>query len=357
MLNRAVEADTKLAVAWARLSEAYWLRYQETRRETFREEARRALAKALLLAPGLPVVQYTRGRGLLVEKKYQEAKEVLEQVVAKTPGMDLAWANLGPVYRELGDYGKARHAVETAIDLNPEYFRHRVYLGLLLYKFGEFDRSAAAYQKATELNRASFSAWNGLATTYLAMHRFLDAETASTQSIRIDENATGFSNLGTVYYYENRLEDAVTNYTRATELDPGAADTWGNLGDALTMLKRDKDARAAYGRAVEAARLEAERVPTDPRAHIMLGLYCARARDRECASGERDRAANMQPASLEILFRSAVVYSIFGETEKALDRLEKAVKLGLSKSEIANHPDLIPLHGNPRYQKILDMAS
>jgi len=357
MLNRAVEADPRLTVAWARLSEAYWLLFQETRRESSRDEAKRTLAKAVHLDAALPEVQYTRGRGLLAEKKYKEAREVLEPVVREAPGMDLAWANLGPVYRELGNYDQARRAIETAIRLNPPYFRHQVYLGLLLYKFGEFDRSVAAYRKATELNPASFSAWNGLATNYLSMHRFVDAQSAATKAIQCDdENATGYSNLGTAYYFQNKLEDAAKSYARATDLDPGVADGWGNLGDALTMLKREQEARTAYARAVEAARLQALQVPTDPRAHIMLALYCARVREKECAFRESGQAARMQPDSLEILFRSAVVYCIFGEMDEALDWLEKAVKLGLSKSEIENDPDLVPLHGNPRYQRILDLA-
>jgi tetratricopeptide (TPR) repeat protein len=356
MLNRAVEADPRLVVAWARLSEANWLRFQETRKESSRDEAKQALAKAMQLDPALPEVRYTRGRGLLAEKRYKEAREVLEPVVRETPGMDVAWANLGPAYRELGDYDKARRAIETAIKLNPGYFRHQVYLGLLLYKFGEMDRSFAAFRKATELNPASFSAWNGLATDYLAMYKFHDAETASLRSLQNDENATGFSNLGTAYYFQGKYEDAARSYRRATQLQPGKAETWGNLGDALTMLERGKEAGPAYLRALEEARRELQQLPNDPRAHSTLGLYCARTGDRECAYREIASVSAMQPDNLEVLFRSAIVYSVFGETEKALGTLERAVKLGLRKVEISNDPGFIPLHGNARYQSILDLA-
>ncbi len=357
MLHRATEADSNLAQAWAKLGEAYWVRYEETHGEPSREEANRAMAKALALSPEMPEVQYARGRGLLAEKKFGEAKDVLENVVKRAPQLDAAWANLEVTYRELGNYAQGLRAIQTAIRLNPKYFRHQVYLGLFLYKFGEDDGSIAACRKALELKPNSRMAWNGLGTTYLKVGRLTEAAAAFVESLKLEEDATSYSNLGTSHYFQGQFEDAVKNYERATELDPKDADHWGNLGDALTMLKRGSDAHTAYLRAAEAARAEAQRVPSDPRAHLMLGLYCARARDKDCAFKEGGRAALMQPGSSDILFRNAVIHCIFGEADEALDWLERAVKIGLTKVEIQNDPDLIPLHANPRYLKILELAS
>jgi len=357
MLHRATEADPNLALAWARLAEAYWLRYEQTRGESSREEANRAMDRALALNGELPEVQYARGRGLLAEKKYTEAKEVLEKVVKRDPGLDDAWANLGVTYRVLGDYAQGLRAIQTATKLNPRYFRHQVYLGLFFHEFSENDRAVAAYRKALELKPTSLSAWVNLGATYLKMSRPKDAATAMTESLKIEESARGYSNLGTTYYQLGQFDEAAKSYRRATELEPQNADWWGNLGDALAMLKQDNDAHAAYLKAAEDARIEAERVPNDPRAHSMLGLYCARARDKACALLEASRAAGMQPGSSDILFRNAVIHSIFGDVDGALDWLEKSVKLGLSKSEIQGDPDLVPLHDNPRYRKILELAS
>jgi eukaryotic-like serine/threonine-protein kinase len=357
MLHRATEADPNLAQAWARLAEAYWLRYEQTQLESSREEANRAMDRALALNGELPEVLYARGRGFLAEKKYTEAKEVLEKVVKRDPGLDDAWANLEVTYRVLGDYAQGLRAIQTAIKLNPRYFRHQVYLGKFFYEFSEYDRAVTAYRKALELKPTSLSAWVNLGATYLKLSRLKDAATALAESIKIEENALGQSNLGTTYYQLGQFEEAAKSYRRATELEPQNADYWGNLGDALVMLKQDNDAHAAYLRAAKDARIEADRVPTDPRAHSMLGLYCARARDKACALTEAKRAATMQPSSSDILFRNAVIHSIFGDVDGALDWLEKSVKLGLSKSEVQNDPDLVPLHDNPRYKRILELAS
>jgi hypothetical protein len=60
---------------------------------------------------------------------------------------------------------------------------------------------------------------------------------------------------------------------------------------------------------------------------------------------------------VQILLRGAKVYGILNEGERALDVLEKAVKLGLSKVEITSDPDLEVLRDNPRFQRLLVLAS
>ena len=357
MLHRATEADPNLVLAWARLEEAYWLRYEATYGPSSREEALLAKSKAEQLNPRMPEVRYASARGLIAEKKYQEGKSALEEVVKQDPNLDAAWAALAVADREANDYAGGLRAIQTAIKLNPRYFRHQIYLAKFLYEFGESDRAIQTCRKALELKPTSLTAWDMLGATYLKLGRFQDAATALVESLKIEEKASGFSNLGTSYYGLGKFDEAVNSYRRATELEPLNADHWGNLGDALQMLQREDEAHGAYLRAVEDARLEAERVPTDPRAHIMLGLYCARARDKECAIREGHRAARMQPERTDILFRNAVIHCIFGEVDEALNWLEKAVKLGLTKSEVQNDPDLIRLHGLPRYQKILELAS
>ena len=357
MLHRAVDQDPNFALAWARLGEAYWIRYGWTREASSREEATRAVEKAFQLDPNMPETQYARGRGLIAEGKYKEAREVLEKVVQRKPDLDIAWANLGTARRELGDYPNGLRALQTAIKLNPTNFRYQVNLGHFYYHFGEYDRAASAYRQALRLKPLSFVAWEGLGTADLQMGRPREAAEAFVESNKLEEHGSGFSNLGTAYYFLGNYEDAAGSYRRATELEPKSADHWGNLGDALRMLDKIQEAHAAYLQAVRNARDNVDLMPQDPRAHLMLGLYCARARDEACALSEGNQAAGLQPESSEALFRNAVIHCIFGKTDEALDWLEKAVRLGLTRAQIRNDPDLVPLHSLVRYQKILELAS
>jgi serine/threonine-protein kinase len=357
MLNRAVEKDPRSTQAWAALAEAYWIRYERDGESSSREEARRAVEKATLLGPGLAEVHNARGRGLTAEGDFAAAVSELKQAVKLKPDFDTAWANLGIAYRELGDgYQPGLKALQTAIRLNPGSFRHQVYLGLFHYRWGEYDEASKAYRKALELRPDSVTAWENLGAVLLQMHRPEEATRAFLESLRLEDRPSARSNLGTAYYYRGEYELAVENYQRAAEIEPRNADYWGNLGDALRMLKRDDEALDAYQRAVRCAREKKTLTPQDPGAHMTLGLYCARAGEESCALDEGSQAEAMQPENLDVVFTNAVILSILGRPEPALDKLEKAVRLGLTRARIENDPDLIRLRDLPRYRRILELA-
>jgi serine/threonine protein kinase len=357
MLHRAIEKEPGFAEAWAHLGAAYWIRYERTREASSRDEAIRAVQKALQIDPNLPEAQYAIGRGLIAEGKYEEAKAALEKAVKRKKDFDVAWANLGTVYQELDDYANALRALQNALKLNPRSFRNQIYLGLLYYHFGEHNRAVQAYQTALSLKPHSAIAWENLGAAYLQMGQLDQAIDALRKCLEIEKRPSALSNLGTVYYYQGKYEEAAGSYREATALEPKEADLWGNLGDALRMLHRDEEARTAYRQAVGRARENVALVPNDPKAHLTLGLYCARVRDEPCALKEGNLGAQLQPESSETLFRIAVIHCIFGRMNDALDWLEKAVRLGLTRVQIQNEPDLAPLKGNPRFQKILELAS
>jgi hypothetical protein len=65
----------------------------------------------------------------------------------------------------------------------------------------------------------------------------------------------------------------------------------------------------------------------------------------------------MQPDNAEIAFRAGIILTLAGRENEALDWLEKAVRLGLSRTQLEKDPDLSPLRAHPRFQRILELAS
>src|SRR5262249_51964020 len=145
---------------------------------------------------------------------------------------------------------------------------------------------------------------------------------------------------------------------QAARLEPGVSRHWGNQGDALEMLGRHPEAREAYLTAARLSGKEVELSPQDAEARSRHALYCARSGAEGCdALDEGERAEHDHPNNAEIVFRNAVILHILGRQDEALDRLEKAVHLGLSRSEIQNTPGMSDLSSSPRYQTILALAS
>jgi tetratricopeptide (TPR) repeat protein len=356
MFHRALEKNRTLAVAWAYLGEAYWTRFRRTREDSSRKQAEEAVEEALRLKPGLPDALNARGMGLIIVGQFTEARAVLEEAVRAKPDFDIAWANLGEACQQLDDYSAGLEALQNAIRLQPGRSRHHLMLGLFYDHFAEHDAAVRAYEKALEMAPDSIMGLNNLGSTLLILRRYEDAASAFQRSLELEERAAPRSNLGTACFFQGKYEEAVENYRRATELEPSRPDHWGNLGDGLQALGRATEARRAYAEAAVRARERLAATPLSPQEHMDVGYYCAKARQAECALAEGARAAELQPGNMSILFRNSVIQCILGRHEEALNWLEKAVRLGLTRAEIENEPDLSSLRRHPRYQKLVELA-
>ena len=358
MFHRAVDLDPENATAWAVLGEAYWRRYARWGGGSASgDEAGKAVSRALMLDPELAEAHHAKGYGFIVVGDYPAAAEELKLAVAGDNSLDRSWAILGLAYRKLGDYQSGLAALKKSVELKPGNFLHRIRLGKFYDRFSEHEAALVEFEQALILKPDSAMAWNNKGGTLLKLGRNGEAETAFHRAFAIEETASARSNLGTKYYFMGNYEKAVENYRRAGELDPESSVHWANLGDALKMLQRQAESVGAYRRAVEFARQEVSQKPGDAAAHADLGLYCARVGDTACALEEGRQAAELAPTSAETLFQVAIILHLAGVREDALSWLEEAVHLGLTRAGIENDPDLANLRDDPRYQRILSLAS
>ncbi len=281
---------------------------------------------------------------------------MLAKVVGSKPDFGLAWANLGEAHQQLGDYGAGFQALQKAIMLEPGRCTHYLLLGLFHDHFAEYDKAVSAYEKAVELSPDSTMGWNNLGTSLLVTERYEAAASAFLRSLEIEERGPARSNLGTTYFFQGEYEKAVENYRKAAGLNPDNPEHWGNLGDGLQMIGSARKAREAYSRAADLARERVAASPLLPELRMDLGYYCAKVRQAACALSEGVRAHELQPGNVNILFRNAVIRSILGQSDDALDWLERAINLGLSRVEIENEPDFSALREHPRYGKLLELA-
>jgi superkiller protein 3 len=357
MLHRAVDTDPKLAIAWAALGEAYWRRFEKNSEASSRDEATAAVDSAFAIDAALPEAHNARGRGYLVMGRYDDARREFESAVAARPDFDTAWANLGAAWQGIeGGYADGLKALRKAIALDPSYFRHWVYLGLFHERFAEWADAMIAYKRATDLKPDSIASWNNLGGAFLRLRNGPDAVKAFERSLSIQESPEAHTNLGNALYYARRYDEASTQYRMATDLDPRGAVYWKNLGDAETMLNRQADAQKAYVRARDLAHERAEATPLDPQAHRQLAILCAKTRDDACALREGARATDLAPGDASVAFANAVVRCLLGRHDEALDLLERAARLGTTRDDIENDPDLRPLHDLPRYRRIVELA-
>jgi len=275
--------------------------------------------------------------------------------VTTKPDFAAAWATLGLVHAELGEYAAGIDALDKAMRHEPGSFRMHLYRGNFHYHFQEYPEAASFYELAAELKPDSFMAWSNVAASMLNAGRYEEAIPALERSLEIEDNPYGRSNLGTVFFALQRYEDAVEQYRRATDQAPGAAVYWGNLGDAFKALGRSDEAGDAYRAAVDAARETVLREPLNPDARMALAVFCAHTKDEKCAIENADAAVQMQPENAIFALENARILCILDRSETAIDWLDRAVKLGASRGQIENYPELGRLKDDPRYAEILEL--
>jgi tetratricopeptide (TPR) repeat protein len=127
----------------------------------------------------------------------------------------------------------------------------------------------------------------------------------------------------------------------------------GNVGDAYARLGRLEEARLAWR---EAARLEQQILavnPNDAGTLARVALWEAKSGDRAAAAGHITRALTMAAGDADVLYYSAVVRALAGDTEGALTSLEQAVKSGYSVQLAARDRDLDAIRDTPRFRALV----
>ena len=130
-------------------------------------------------------------------------------------------------------------------------------------------------------------------------------------------NVLGLNNLGVLYSKQGLYDEAIATFEQALQIDPSNATVQGNLANARTdkATMREREARIAD------ARKEAEARPNDPRAAYNL----------------------------------ARVYAALDMKEPALEWLAKALELGFADiGFLRDDPALAGLKNDPRLTRLLE---
>ena len=68
------------------------------------------------------------------------------------------------------------------------------------------------------------------------------------------------------------------------------------------------------------------------------------------------KALEIAPADADALFRAAILYNHFGDTEKTLEYLTRSVAAGYSRTVIRDTPDFDHFRDEPRFRTLLPQS-
>jgi len=219
-------------------------------------------------------------------------------------------------------------------------------LGTFLIERGRSAEAVEAFARVTELAPRNPFGFNNLGAARVAAGDLGGSARAFEQSIAIEPSRSAYSNVGTLYYFLGRLDEAVTMYGKALEMAPDDYILWGGRADTLWYLPQQRDrARQDYRRAAALAERALEVDATDAKTWAMLGFFYGRLGEPERSLRYVNRGLELGPGMPYVHYYAAVAAADRGDREEAARLTKLALQHGYSKVLVAADPALrdIPL--------------
>jgi serine/threonine-protein kinase len=200
----------------------------------------------------------------------------------------------------------------------------------------------------------SISGYSNLGAVYVVQGNYSDASEALEKSIAIQPTAAALSNLGAAYFYLRKYQDAARTYAQAAELSPNEYEIFGNLAEAYAQIEGSQnESRRNYARALDLAEERLKVNPRDGAVRMDAALYSAMLGEREKALQYRKAGLKLSAENPQTWHRSALALAQLHEDGQALADLQRALRAGLSASEISNNPAWQRFSAYPEYRRMV----
>ncbi len=144
-----------------------------------------------------------------------------------------------------------------------------------------------------------------------------------------------------IEYAARRYAESIPHARKALKLNPHMSRANAAIGDALFMLGRSEEARAAYA---------AE--PVDD--FRLTGIAIVEHKLGNAAAANAARSKLVAELGDRVLYQQAQLHAQWGERDEAIERLEEARRIGDSGLiYLRNDPLLDPIREDPRFDRLL----
>ncbi len=245
----------------------------------------------------------------------------------------------------------------------------------------DFDLSASAaasaakqaeMQKAVESGQISKDMERGLTPEQkAAMEKQIKER---SESMKKNKELNDAFNEGMNAMTAKNYEQAVTAFTKASEIGPTQLAVWQQLGEANVKLAESKtgaDFDAVIGKALEAYAKSIELKPDDPASHNNYALALAKAKKYPEMEAELQKAAQLDPVNGgKYYYNLGALLVNTGKSAEASEAFKKAIELTptyadayyqygvtlISKAQTTPDGKVVPVPGTAEaFQKYLEL--
>lgn len=284
------------------------------------DKARRALSKALELAPEDQEAQKSLVQVLIGMTMFQEALDLIKKNLALHPENADFLRLLGLIYEHTDHYSQALQAYEKALSINPADSQVLAQLGKLHEKQNEPDKAMDRFMKAAQAQPENPEVYTKLASLHLKRKEDDRAITFFEKASGLTPNDSGLhKELGKLYFKKNELDQAMVQFEWTIALDPADPEAHGKLGQIY--YKKDQ-AQLSIREYKTAIHLD----PYNPEFYENLGMVYYIEEDFDNAIEQLKRAITLDPGNVDYRKALGVIYETKGKFDLARKEYQKVVE-------------------------------
>jgi tetratricopeptide (TPR) repeat protein/TolB-like protein/tRNA A-37 threonylcarbamoyl transferase component Bud32 len=350
--NQALERDSKYALAYAGLGEAYWRKYDLTRIEQLADMGKENCQRALQLNDRLAQVYVTLALISNGTGRYEDAVDQVKKSLEINPVNGPAYRELAKAYQNMGKLPEAEEAYQRAIRARSNDWGSYNDLGRFYTQRGRYAEAEAQFLHVIDLARDNVRGYSNLGGIYQAMKRYSDAEQMLKKSLEIRPTAAAYSNLGTIYYFHlKRPADAARMFEKAVEINDRDYRVWRNLAAAYYWSPGERDkAPAAYQKTIELGEKELRINPRNQGLLMNLADSYAMIDQPGRALEYLEKAASVAPLDNDSMSLAAGIYERLGQRALAVDWIAKALCADFPRELVDSDPSLAELRSDPSFE-------
>jgi len=356
MYRRALEREPDNAYLEAQLARFLAkFEFEYPGLEGRREEIRALADDALDRDSHLAAAWEARARLLLIEADVEGATRAARRALEIDPEDPEAHTILGDSLIASGETDAGFAELERAVDLGRGHIGSRARLARQLFDHGRLDEAAAEYRKILDYAPDSPTALNNLGVIALSRGNYVDAIKYLTRLLEVRPDDFAASNLGTAYFYLDRMNEAIEAFHRAVELGPDVPVLKQNLAEAYEKIGDADAAREWFGRALAEYDRALQGTGEGMRAELLAErAFCAAKLSlHDEALRNLAEALGEAPENLFCLRAAARVHAIAGDKDRAYEFLGRAVRAGYPAEELRRDAAFAAYRNDPAFLKIL----
>ena len=215
----AIYADSTFGLAYSGLCDAYWEKSGRTSDILLVDQAIGTCEKAQELGASVPQVMISVGKTFFATGRYDAAEERFRAALSVDPELADAYRWLGRVWEQRAVRDSAVANYTRAIELEPDVWIYHEELAYFYLYSGNSEKARTHFDHVRVLTPDNYLGYNGLGVAARNTEQIGEAESWFKQSLEKRPNAVAYRNLGRLYYFSQRYEEAVVQMSRALELE------------------------------------------------------------------------------------------------------------------------------------------